>query len=101
MTNISVVLFQRDKWWVAQCLQHDIGAQAYSIQDVMYELQRSIVGYLTVCEHLKREPFLDMPAAPDFYWKKFQGTSLTIESTDAPISAPVHQVPRAEYRLAA
>src|ERR1700733_3042517 len=71
-TTISVVLFQRDKWWIAQCLQYDIGAQAHSLPDVLYELERTLVGYLTVADELNIEPFVHLDPAPDFYWKKFQ-----------------------------
>jgi len=100
-TTISVVLFQRDKWWIAQCLQYDIGAQAHSLPDVLYELERTLVGYLTVADELNIEPFVHLDPAPDFYWKKFQGTLLTIEPVDAPMRVPMgHKLPQPQYRIA-
>ena len=101
--EIHVVLLQRDKWWVAQCLQYDIGAQAHTVDDVMYELQRSIVGHMAIAQAHGRNPFVDLPAAPEMYWKKFQGTTVRLELVDGvPFRVPGSaRLPRAEYRLAA
>lgn len=100
--EISVVLIQRGKWWIAQCLQYDIGAQAHTVSDVIYELQRSLVGHIAICVHHERQPFVDLPAAPDAYWKKFQGTKIKIEFEDAPFRSPAPvRLPRPEIRIAA
>jgi hypothetical protein len=102
MPEISVVIFQREKWWIAQCLQYDIGAQAHTVEDVLYELSRSIMGHIAICDHHERRPFVDLPAAPAAYWRKFQGTTVRIESSDVPfrIPSPVH-LPKPDIRMAA
>lgn len=102
MTDLHIVLIQRDKWWVAQCLEHDIGAQAFSIPDAVYELQRSVAGHIAISKEIGKEPFADLPAAPEFYWKKFQGTTLRVESMDLPFRDQLPlMVPKQEVRIAA
>lgn len=102
MTDIHIVLFQRDRWWIAQCLEYDIGAQAHTLNDAIYELQRSVVGHVAIAIKCGKQPFADLPAAPDFYWKKFQGTALRLESIELPFRDPVPgALPRQEYRVAA
>ncbi|MBX3703329.1 MAG: hypothetical protein KF822_06105 [Steroidobacteraceae bacterium] len=102
IAEISVVVFRRGKWWIAQCLQHDIGAQARSPNDAVYELQRSVVGHLIICDRHGKQPFAELPAAPQAYWKKFEGATMMITSIEAPLSVPVPvRPPRQDIRLAA
>jgi hypothetical protein len=103
-TELSVVLFQRDKWWVAQCLQFDIGAQGLSAEDAQYQFQRAVVGYIGICEAHGKQPFVDLAPAPQGYWKKFQGTRVRVEVIDGPaFRVPANCLPslRPEFRLAA
>lgn len=77
MTNntytIDAVLFEREhECWVAQCLQYDIGAQAGSFKDLMYELEKALVGHVVICREHEAEPFADLSAAPEEYWRMFE-----------------------------
>ena len=69
--KVSVVLFRSAGWWVAQCLEYDIATQAKTLEDLCYELQRVLVGRLTVSQELGLEPFRGLPAAPQKYWNMF------------------------------
>jgi len=40
--TISVLMMQDDGVWTAQCLEFDIVAQAKSLNDLQYELERTI-----------------------------------------------------------
>lgn len=84
MPDIHVVIFQRDKWWVAQCLQYDIGAQAMSAPEVVYQLQRSLVGHVVICNKEGVEPFSMLPKAPDEYWEMWKGAKITLEYPEEP-----------------
>ena len=66
--KISVILIEHEKQWSAQCLQYDIGAQANTLSDVVYELNRSLAGYMAICEELGVAPFANLSAAPQMYW---------------------------------
>ena len=105
MPDISVVVFQRDQWWVAQCLEYDIGAQAMSVTDVLYQLQRSLVGHIAISRKLEREPFESLPAAPKDYWEKWEGATITLQYDKVPLRtttfAQSSKMPIADVRLAA
>lgn len=58
-------------WWVAQCLECDIAAQATSLDDLEYELQRELAGRVAVGRKLGVDPFEGLPQAPDPYWRLF------------------------------
>lgn len=79
--KISVVLFERDPGeWVAQCLEYDIGAQANSLPNLFYELQKSLVGHVVISRENGQEPFQCLPPAPSRYWSKWQQEKATVVS---------------------
>jgi hypothetical protein len=100
MGKLDVVIFQRDEWWVAQVLQHDIGAQAFSFDDALYEIERSIVGHIAICLENGVTPFSQLGPAPQVYWEKFKLAANVVRPTSPAFSAPV-PIPIAEFRLAA
>lgn len=44
-------------WWVAQCLEYDIAAQACSVPGVLQELGRIVAAELAIAERFGVEPF--------------------------------------------
>jgi hypothetical protein len=42
--RLDAVIFKRGDWWIGQCLQHDIGAEARTPKQIVYELERAIVA---------------------------------------------------------
>lgn len=70
--KMHAVLFQEEGWWVAQCLEHDIAAQARTQADLLYELQRLLAGYLLLGSELGRDLFHGMPKAPRRYWDLYE-----------------------------
>lgn len=100
--DFNFVAFQDGDAWVAQCLERDICAQAESLKDVLYEVQRALVGHLVISIKLGKEPFKDLPPAPKEYWDKWQGTNIKVTFPDDPFSMPVLAPrPRPEVRVAA
>jgi hypothetical protein len=65
--QLSLLIFKEDDWWVAQCLEYDIAAQARTLPDVQYEIQRVLVGRIAMAERLKIDPFEGISAAPEVY----------------------------------
>ena len=107
MTNytIDAVLFEREHGcWVGQYLQHDIGAQAESLEQLSYELQKAIAGHFAICIKNKIEPLTDLSAAPQEYWDMFTNAKLDVSSSeDAPgFSLPkMMPVPHTRMKVAA
>jgi hypothetical protein len=77
--TFRVVMFKSGDSWVAQCLEHDIAAQAKTPQDVPYQLERAIVGHLAIAKHQVLVPFENVPKAPERYWKMFK-SGLKVEA---------------------
>jgi hypothetical protein len=70
--RLHAVVFKRGEWWIGQCLQYDIGAEAKTSKQIRRELERAIVAHIAVSLENGLEPFKGIPAAPDRYWKMFE-----------------------------
>jgi hypothetical protein len=70
--KIRAVLFQEEGWWVAQCLEYDIAAQARDQSDVLYELERILAGRCLLSASKGRLPFEGLPRAPRRYWVMYE-----------------------------
>ena len=87
---LTVILFERSPGeWVAQCLEHDIGAQARNFHDLFYELDKSFWGHVAICLKHNQQPFECLPRAPQYYWKKCR------QEQYAKVSRP----PRTPFRI--
>lgn len=42
-----VVIFREGDWWVAQCVDHDVAAQARSLRDLPLEFEAALVADVT------------------------------------------------------
>jgi len=69
--SISAVLFKREDQWVGQCLQYDVAAQATTIDDLEYELVRTLMAHVVLDLENSVEPLTTLPRAPEEYWKMF------------------------------
>ena len=90
-------------WWSAQCLDHDIAAQAKSLRGLMYEIQRVLTGHLVVSQELKMEPFGNLKPAPQIYWQMFDQAKISMVRDTAPfggVDAPGSQASRVFARVA-
>lgn len=82
---INAVLFERDPGeWVAQCLQYDIGAQAASLPELLYEIQRALVGHIVIALENGLEPFECLSHAPEEYWGMWEKATITVEAEEVP-----------------
>ena len=87
----SVIAFQEsDGSWIGQCLQYDVAAQAKTLPDLQYEIQRVLVSHLAIGERLNREPFEGIGQAPRHYWDMYDGSEIriVIERENEPFSLP-------------
>lgn len=87
--SIDTVLFERDPGeWVAQCLQYDIGAQAESLPELMYEIQKALVGHMVIALESGLEPFECLSPAPEEYWGMWTKATITVEAETVPFRVP-------------
>lgn len=70
--TLRILVTQEGDWFVAQCLEIDLGAEAKSLDDVMYEMQKTIVGQLFLDLTRQRRPFEGLPSAPEEYFQRYQ-----------------------------
>lgn len=69
--RIRVLLFQDGDFWCAQCLDHDLAAQADSRDDLENEFERVLIEHLHISEELGQEPFLGLAPAPDLFHQMY------------------------------
>jgi len=87
--TISVLLFEQPGGaWCAQCLEYDLAAQAPSLTDLHYELERVIATHIAACDQLGREPFSGLAAAPIEFWQSYQRAELSVSSKRVPFRLP-------------
>jgi predicted RNase H-like HicB family nuclease len=99
--HIKAVIFKEGDWWVGQCLEHDIAAQAKTPKDLAYEIQRVLMGHIVVSKQEGLVPFANIPKAPDRYWQLFTNSlQLSPNNFNFKLSPDV-QVPTPELYLIA
>jgi hypothetical protein len=72
--TIRVLLLpEKDRAWVAQCLEYDIASQGSSINDAILNFVQVFCGQ--ICRDLERgiEPLSTKPEAPHWYWQALKG----------------------------
>lgn len=94
-TSVNVLIFRDCEWWVAQCLEYDIAAQARTIKDVEYEFQRVFIGRIAAAQELGIDPFEDIPPAPEAYRKIFEDADKTLRVELKPIKGLKINIPPA------
>ena len=99
-SRMRVVLFQEEGYWVAQCLEFDIAAQAKAFKDIFQELERVVVGRIIFAESKGLEAFADLPRAPRRFWDMFDAASAEIQPRTMHGSS-LPDVPRPQLELRA
>ncbi len=69
--TIRAILFQQGDLWVGQCLEHDIGAQGDSLEQVQTRLRLAIVAEGRESERRFGKPFANIPPAPAYFEEKW------------------------------
>jgi hypothetical protein len=86
--QISAIVFQEGAWWSAQCLEYDLAAQARTLSDLRYELQRVIASHVAVSRELGQPPFETLMPAPQKYWDMYMAAQIRLEADDLPFRLP-------------
>ena len=72
--RLRVVVFFGRRQWVAQALEHDLAAQAASIEELPSAFAQALSGELEMASRLGREPLHSLPPAPDRYFAMWDGS---------------------------
>lgn len=86
--NISVILFQEDEWWTAQCLEYDVAAQARTLPELRCELERVLTSHVLVSMKKGQPPFGGLKPAPQKFWDMFAAAKLRVEGDELPFRLP-------------
>ena len=91
MMRLDVLVTKEADWWVAQCLQYDLAAQAKTLADLRYAFERALVAHVVVSLEKKVEPFDSLPSAPRKYWDAWE-RALPVETER--IAPPAFRIPK-------
>lgn len=86
--NISAILFQEGEWWSAQCLEYDVAAQARTLPELRYELERVLTSHVLISLENDRAPFDSLKPAPQQFWDMYAAAKLRIEGDELPFRLP-------------
>ena len=101
--RVRVVVFREGDWWVGQCLEYDIAAQAKTLSDLHYEFGRLLVGHYALATERGRPPFEDVPPAPERYWKLFDQAKSRLDREPVLFRVPtslLDLIPTPDLRIA-
>lgn len=82
-TTIRVIAYKEGDIWVAQCLEHDIGAQADTLEILQRRLQLTIHAEAEESRKRTGSVFSDIPAAPPFFFEKWEHATTTAHALAA------------------
>ena len=108
--NLRVLLLREGEWWVAQCLDFDIAAQAANLTEVKAAFFRAFVGQIVVDLERGDQPLTCVKPAPSWYaeqWEQAEPLANRLSLTPPPDALPKDAPPawmihaNAEMRLTA
>ena len=81
--RLSFLVFPEGKHWVAQCIEHNIAAQAHNRQGIIPEIRRSLWGAMAIRAHRELPGIESLPPAPARYRRAFDaaGEAEVLEPT--------------------
>ena len=65
--TLRVVVFQEDGFWVAQCLEHDIGAQAPSLDELQKRFELTVKAEIMRTLEATGAPLRGIDPAPRYF----------------------------------
>lgn len=75
--KLNVIIFRSNIWFVAQCLEYNIAAQAKEIDNLLYEFQRLLIARIEVGKQLGTDPFKNIMDVPEAFNDRFKTSDAT------------------------
>ena len=97
-----MLVFQEGDWLCAQCLEYDLGTQARTLEGLLADLQRMILGHIAICAENNLEPFSMLRPAPKKYWDMFRRSKICLppKTFSFKVSRRGVRLPHPEIRFA-
>lgn len=102
LSPLQVLLLESESGWIAQGIQHDISVEADSLEDLLYEFERAMIGHFYMSLYRGVEPFEHMPPAPDEcaeLWRRGIGIALETRLYRAEADEAAPPPPSPAYRI--
>ena len=94
--GIRVVILREGDYWVAQCLEYDIGAQAKNLRDLRAHLDLTLQAELQESLNRHGEPFAGIDPAPKYFhdlWESRSGAFMPVEDPESrPADTPPYDM---------
>lgn len=100
--SLQVLLVETDDRWIAQGIQHDISVEADTLEDLLYEFERAMIGHYFMSRARGVTPFANMPPAPKECVELWQSGYASIHHTPEfrLVTEPEAVPPQPDYRIA-
>jgi predicted RNase H-like HicB family nuclease len=88
--KLKVLVFPEEDGWVAVCLEHYVVGQGRGPERAIENLGRALAVHRQLDTDAEREPFADLPRAPETYWHRFDAASKAkaMRNTNVPVPPP-------------
>ncbi len=86
-----VVFFKDRGWWIAQCLERNLGTASQDPRELPGKLRTVLKVQIEADQEAGVEPFSSLPQAPRRFWQMFQGAEpwqLDDDAAGPPFSVP-------------
>lgn len=92
--RLNFLLTEGEHGWTGRCLEYHFITQADTLNDLMFELQRTMVGHLVVSHMQGIEPFEGLSRAPEPFWEQFHRSMAVLKLREqASLSVPEMELP--------
>jgi hypothetical protein len=82
--NLRVIMFKDETQWVAQCLEHDIGAQGPDVDTLMSRLEVVLKAECKASLEKGEKPFSRIEPAPARFEQMWERRARSVDMVPAP-----------------
>jgi hypothetical protein len=82
LKKLDVLVFQEQGFYVAQCVNLDVVAQAETIRGLKEAFRQQYINHIVVALGLDETPFANLKPPPGIYWKRYRTAEWRINSVD-------------------
>ena len=77
---LNFLLVEGERDWCARCLEYDFVTQAATLQGLLYELPRTVIGHLLISHRTGRRPFEGLQRAAPRYRRMFRRSRVKVQA---------------------
>jgi hypothetical protein len=89
--GLNFLLVEGEHGWYARCLEYDFVTQADTLNDLYYEIERTVVGLLMISAETGDQPFAGLSRAAEEYWEQFRQSPLSVRPRDVVVLRGTHR----------